>query len=181
MTIIEGTRETSIRTSVTDIGSARLAWITVLLLFFGWLIDYVDRLIITLALPMIGHDFSLNKAEQGLIVTVFFITYAAAQLPGGLLADRIGSRRTLTLALGSWSFFTVLTGIVTSYGLLLVVRAAFGVSGGYVSRGVDEGGRRTHHAAAAHDGERADVLLQFPRCGYRPADRRAGPDLDRLA
>src|SRR5579875_3909757 len=92
--------------------AARAARITMVLLFLAWLVDYIDRLVITLALPSIGAEFHLDKAAQGLILTVFFITYALFQLPGGLLADRIGARRTMTWALTGWSVFTALTGVV---------------------------------------------------------------------
>ncbi len=110
--------------------AARVARVTMLLLFFAWLVDYIDRLVITLALPAIGREFHLDKAAQGLILTVFFITYALFQLPGGLLADRIGARRTMTWALTGWSVFTALTGVVGSYAWLLIVRTVFGITEG---------------------------------------------------
>jgi MFS family permease len=110
--------------------AGRVARVTVLLLFLAWLVDYIDRLVITLALPMIGHDFGLDKAAQGLILTVFFITYCLFQLPGGLLADRIGARRTMVLAMVTWSLFTALTGFAFNYVSLLVVRTIFGISEG---------------------------------------------------
>jgi sugar phosphate permease len=115
---------------VTTSHALRVARITVALLFFAWVIDYIDRLVITLALPAIGRQFSLNKAEQGLILTVFFIPYALFQMPGGLLADRIGVRKTMTIALAAWSIFTGLTGLAFSYASLLVIRAVFGVTEG---------------------------------------------------
>lgn len=110
--------------------AARTAQWTVLILFFAWLIDYIDRLVITLALPEIGKEFSISKAEQGLILSVFFITYALFQVPGGRLADWLGSRKTMTIALSVWSIFTALTGAALTYGLLLVIRLGFGASEG---------------------------------------------------
>jgi MFS family permease len=117
--------------SVSDEGAvARIARITVTLLFLAWLVDYIDRLLITLALPAIGRDFSLDKAEQGLILTVFFLTYALFQLPGGALADKIGARKTMTIPLVGWSIFTGLTAVAFSHAWLLVIRAIFGVGEG---------------------------------------------------
>jgi sugar phosphate permease len=107
-----------------------VARLTVFLLFLAWVIDYIDRLVITLALPAIGHQFHLDKAEQGLILTVFFIAYAASQVPGGVLADKIGAKRTMIVALGTWSVFTGLTGLAFNYVSLLAIRAIFGVSEG---------------------------------------------------
>jgi sugar phosphate permease len=106
---------------------SRIVVVTVALLFLAWLIDYIDRLVITLALPAIGKQFAIDKAAQGAILTAFFIAYALFQVPGGLLADRIGARRTMTLALTMWSVFTGLTGAAVSYVMLLLIRFAFGI------------------------------------------------------
>lgn len=103
---------------------------TVILLFFAWLIDYIDRLVIALALPSIGKTFHLNPLELGTIMSAFFLTYAIFQIPGGLMSDRFGSRRVMTWALAAWSIFTGLTGMAASYIWLLVVRTLFGASEG---------------------------------------------------
>lgn len=105
----------------------KMAKVTVILLFLSWLVDYVDRLVITLALPDIGKTFSLNPVEMGAVVSAFAITYALFQIPGGLLADRFGSRRVMVGTMAAWSVFTALTGIVGSYVNLLIVRGLFGV------------------------------------------------------
>jgi sugar phosphate permease len=118
-------------TDVTSNSTAfRVARLTVILLFSAWLIDYIDRLVITLALPAIGKQFSLDKAEQGLILTVFFMAYAFFQMPGGILADKIGARKTMTIALAAWSIFTGFTGLAFSYASLLIIRAIFGITEG---------------------------------------------------
>ncbi|WP_329437173.1 MULTISPECIES: MFS transporter [unclassified Streptomyces] len=108
----------------------RSARITVALLFGAWLIDYVDRLVINLALPSIGEEFDLSRAEQGLAVSAFFLAYAACQIPGGMLADRFGARRVTCWALLIWSAFTALTGFAGSFAILLVVRFLFGAAEG---------------------------------------------------
>ncbi|MCL6454860.1 MAG: MFS transporter [Alicyclobacillus sp.] len=108
----------------------RIAVVTTVILFFAWLIDYVDRLVITMALPSIGKQFHLNTVEQGAIMSIFFFTYAIAQIPGGLLADKFGARKTMTTALTVWSVFTALTGAAANYAMLMIVRFFFGASEG---------------------------------------------------
>lgn len=108
----------------------RGARITVALLFGAWLIDYVDRLVINLALPSIGDEFELSRAQQGLAVSVFFVAYALCQIPGGMLADRFGAKRVTCWALLVWSVFTALTGLAGTFAILLVVRFLFGVAEG---------------------------------------------------
>lgn len=73
--------------------------VTVALLFVAYAIDYIDRLAINLALPLLGEEFDLDYSQRGLIISTFFIAYTLAQLPGGLLADRYGAVR---MALIGW-------------------------------------------------------------------------------
>lgn len=108
----------------------RMAVVTTSILFFAWLIDYIDRLVITMALPSIGKQFHLNAVEQGAIMSIFFFTYALTQIPGGMLADKIGAKKTMTIALSVWSVFTALTGAAANYTVLMIVRFFFGVSEG---------------------------------------------------
>ncbi|WP_029421382.1 MFS transporter [Alicyclobacillus macrosporangiidus] len=108
----------------------RTAYVTIVILFLSWLIDYIDRLIITLALPSIGKEFHLNAVAQGAILSIFFFSYALCQMPGGWLADRIGSKKTMTIAMVAWSVFTGLTGAAVNYVMLMAVRLFFGISEG---------------------------------------------------
>ncbi|MFH8621318.1 MFS transporter [Streptomyces vietnamensis] len=108
----------------------RVVRTTVVLLFAAWLIDYTDRLVINLVLPDIGKEFDLNRGQQGLIVSAFFLAYALCQIPGGMLADRFGARRVTLWALLAWSLFTALTGFAWSFAALLLLRFAFGAAEG---------------------------------------------------
>ncbi|GGQ85442.1 MFS transporter [Streptomyces flaveolus] len=103
---------------------------TVALLFAAWFIDYVDRIALAVILPTIGDEFNLDRGQQGLLVSVFFLSYAACQIPGGMLADRFGAKRVTCWALLAWSLFTALTGLAWSFTALLLVRFAFGAAEG---------------------------------------------------
>ena len=104
--------------------------VTVALLFVAYAIDYIDRLAINLALPLLGEEFDLDYSQRGLIISTFFIAYTLAQLPGGLLADRYGAVRVALIGLVAWSVFTGLTALAWSFGTLLVVRFLFGLAQG---------------------------------------------------
>ena len=103
---------------------------TVILLFAAWSVDYIDRLVINVALPSIGRDLDLNHTELGFIVSAFFLAYAIAQLPGGILADRLGAVRMAIIGLLAWSLFTGLTAVAFSLTSILVVRVLFGFAQG---------------------------------------------------
>ncbi|MFE3519161.1 MFS transporter [Streptomyces sp. NPDC059166] len=108
----------------------RAAKTTVGLLFLAWIVDYIDRLVINLALPHIGTEFGVDRTQQGMILSAFFLAYAACQIPGGLLADRFGSKRILLWAMLVWSVFTALTGTAWSFAALVVIRVLFGAGQG---------------------------------------------------
>ncbi len=86
-----------------------------------------DRILISVAKDPVSADLSLNDKQMGWVLSIFALGYALFQTPAGLLADRFGARRILTLVVSIWSIFTALTGAVWNFFLLLVVRFLFGV------------------------------------------------------
>ena len=106
----------------------RTSTITIALLMGVYVIDYVDRVMISVALPFLGADLDLDKTQQGLIVSAFAIAYLLFQMPGGVLTDRYGARPLLVISLVAWSVFTALTGLVGGLVALLLVRILFGIA-----------------------------------------------------
>lgn len=102
------------------------------ILFFGWIVSYIDRTVMSLALSQIGTDMSLDASVLGVVLSSFFMGYALMQIPGGWLADKFGSRRIIVVAVLVWSIFTAFTGVAWSITSLLLVRFIFGIGeGGY--------------------------------------------------
>jgi len=91
------------------------------------IITYLDRVCIAVAGPRMQDSLHLSPQAWGWVLTAFFFSYSAFEIPTGILGDRIGPRRVLTRIVLWWSAFTSLTGFVTSYPLLVVVRFCFGV------------------------------------------------------
>ncbi|MDR2891718.1 MAG: MFS transporter [Deltaproteobacteria bacterium] len=100
------------------------------ILFIGWVVSYLDRMVMTVAIPYIAQDFQLQPVEVGAVISAFFLGYAILQLPGGMLADRLGPRRVMILGISWWTVFTVITGFIGSLKPMLAVRALFGVGEG---------------------------------------------------
>lgn len=87
---------------------------------------YLDRFCISFVEMYIQEDLGLTDSQIGLMLSVFFLTYALGQVPSGWLTDRFGSRRMLTLYVLLWSLMTGLSGAVSSFTALLVFRLGFG-------------------------------------------------------
>lgn len=115
-------------TAVPDHAVRRTSTVTIALLMGVYVIDYIDRVMIGVALPFLGGDLGIDKTQQGLVVSAFAIAYMVFQVPGGLLADRFGARPLLVVSLVAWSVFTAATGFVGGLVALLAVRALFGVA-----------------------------------------------------
>jgi sugar phosphate permease len=100
------------------------------LLYIAFCISYIDRAAISLALVQIGKEFNLQAAELGIIISAFFLGYALMQVPGGWLADRIGSKYVVIGTITMWSLFTVMTSLAWSLVSLIVIRFIFGIAEG---------------------------------------------------
>ena len=100
------------------------------IIWAGWLFSFLDRMVISIALPFIGQDLNIDATMQGGILSAFFAGYALFQIPGGMLADKFGPRKVMAIAITWFSVFTTLTGFVSSYSLMLITRCIFGVGEG---------------------------------------------------
>lgn len=108
----------------------RYRWVVALLLFAAGSINYMDRAAIGVLAPYVRESFALSASQLGFTFSVFFVGYALFAFVGGQLADRFGPRRTFTWAAVAWSVLCGLTGVVTGYTQLLIVRALFGFAEG---------------------------------------------------
>jgi len=90
------------------------------------LLLYIDRIAISAAKEGVTSDLGLSDTQFGWALSAFALGYALLQTPSGMLADRYGPRTLLGGVVVVWSAFTALTGAVTSYVTLLVVRFLFG-------------------------------------------------------
>lgn len=104
----------------------RRRWFMLALLLIATIINYVDRVNISIAAPFMAEDLGLDKIQMGLIFSAFAWTYALALVPAGFVADRFGSRLTYGVSLISWSAVTVCQGLVGSFGALFGLRLAVG-------------------------------------------------------
>jgi sugar phosphate permease len=95
-----------------------------------YLVAWLDRMAINMAMPFMSKDLDFGPDKIGWVLSAFFAGYALFQIPGGILSDRIGPRAVICFALAWWSVFTGLTGVASSFAVLLVVRFLFGVGEG---------------------------------------------------
>jgi sugar phosphate permease len=99
-------------------------------LFVTWIVSWMDRMVLSVAMPYIAADYHLTPLEMGVVMSAFFASYSVSQIPGGLLADMFGVRRIATIAMLWWSVFTAITGAAANLTQMLIARVCFGLGEG---------------------------------------------------
>jgi ACS family D-galactonate transporter-like MFS transporter len=116
---------------VTDRASLRpthARFLILALVTVGTMINYLDRTVMSVAAPFLTKDLGLNAALMGIAFSAFSWTYAAAQIPGGVLLDRFGVRLTYFASVTLWSLCTLAQGLATGLTSLVGARLALGVA-----------------------------------------------------
>src|SRR5512132_2227395 len=80
-----------------------LRWWIVGLIFFATLINYIDRLTISVLAPVITRDLGLSNTQFGGILTWFLLAYTISQGLSGKLYDRVGTKRGFVYSILVWS------------------------------------------------------------------------------
>lgn len=105
---------------------------------------YLDRFCVSFAERYIKEDLELSDSQMAWFLSLFFLSYALAQVPAGWLSDRFGARGVLAFYILTWSFFTTMIGFAGGFLLLIVMQlgsglaqaGAYPTSGGLLSKWV---------------------------------------------
>lgn len=93
----------------------------------GCALSLVDTNIIAIAVPAITQHFGADAVTSQWIIGAFFLAFAAALLPAGALADRLGRRRIFVFGLGGLAIGALLCGLAPTIIWLCLFRAAQGI------------------------------------------------------
>ena len=92
--------------------ATRVRYLVLAMLFIATIINYADRASMSIAGSAIQKDFHIDAVSLGYIFSAFGWSYVVAQLPGGWLLDRFGSRRVYGFSIFLWSVFTLFQGTI---------------------------------------------------------------------
>src|SRR6186997_1749883 len=67
------------------------------------IVQYIDRVCISQAMPDIARDLKLNDAQKGAVYSAFGLAYALFEMPTGWMGDRMGARKVLVRVVLWWS------------------------------------------------------------------------------
>lgn len=116
-------------------------WLVLTVFVLSSAINYLDRQTLAALAPMIEAEFHLSRTQFGWILGVFSATYAASAPFAGLLIDRIGLTRAVSLVVGVWSCAGISTGFTQGLRGLMGCRVVLGAA---EAGGIPAAGKAIH-------------------------------------
>src|ERR1700739_36839 len=110
--------------------SQRYEGVLILILFLTWGTVFLDRMSQWYLAPYFAPDFHLNSEQVGFLASVTAVAWALSGFFFGALSDRYGRRPVLVPAIFAFSALSWMSGMVHSFGQLLLVRALLGIAEG---------------------------------------------------
>jgi ACS family hexuronate transporter-like MFS transporter len=104
-----------------------LRWWIIGLIFLATLINYIDRLTISVLAPAITKDLGLTNTEFGGILTWFLLAYTISQGLSGKLYDRVGTKRGFVCSILLWSVAAMAHAFARGLASLSVFRFVLGL------------------------------------------------------
>jgi len=93
-----------------------IRWRVLLVMMLASFVSYVLRYNVSTAGPSMMADLGITELHLGYMASAMSVGYALFQLPGGMLTDAVGPRRTLTWLIVIWIALTLLTSVVPAGG-----------------------------------------------------------------
>lgn len=104
------------------------AWYALFVLVLVYIINFIDRQILSILVTDIKADLQVTDAQIGFLYgTAFAVFYALFGIPLGRLADSWYRGRLMAMGLALWSSMTVLSGFANSFGMLAAARIGVGI------------------------------------------------------
>ena len=104
------------------------AWSALAILCFVYVLNFLDRQLLSILAKPIQDDLGVTDGQLGRISGLYFaLFYCLLAIPVGWLADRTNRVRVLSFACALWSAATVACGFSSNYAQLAVARMSVGV------------------------------------------------------
>ena len=109
-----------------NVRKARVEWLVLTLLVISVCINYIDRGNLSVAGVRLASELHLQPYQMGILYSAFFWTYSSCQILAGWLIDRYSVVWVFAFGYLLWSGATVLTGLLTGFSALFLIRLALG-------------------------------------------------------
>uniref|UniRef100_A0AAQ6IGY7 Major facilitator superfamily (MFS) profile domain-containing protein n=1 Tax=Anabas testudineus TaxID=64144 RepID=A0AAQ6IGY7_ANATE len=110
-----------------DCGHGKFQWTLFIVLGLALMADGVECFVVSFALPSAEKDLCLSNADKGMLGLIVFLSMMAGAFLWGGLADKVGRRRCLLVALAINCVFAFLSSFAQGYGFFLFFRLLSGI------------------------------------------------------
>lgn len=112
--------------TIRDVYS-KITWRLVPVLFFCYILAYLDRINIGFAQLQMKSDLGFSDAVYGLGAGMFFISYFLFEVPSNLLLEKIGARKTITRIMVVWGLISAAMAFIHQPWSFYVLRFLLGI------------------------------------------------------
>ena len=105
----------------------RRGWV-VLLIFTIVIINYMDRIALSVASRPIATEFGFSPIQMGYLFSAFLWTYVLCLIPFGFLSETVGAKRMVGSGIAIWSAATAATAATAGFASILSARLVMGAS-----------------------------------------------------
>ena len=95
------------RTSLADRTMSKVGWRLLPFLLLLYVVAWLDRVNISFAALQMNADLGFSKTVYGIGAGVFFVSYAAFELPSNLILARVGARLWIARIMITWGILSV--------------------------------------------------------------------------
>ncbi|QPF86226.1 MFS transporter [Bradyrhizobium genosp. L] len=113
--------------SAAEARRSRVRLLIVTMLFLVTTVNYADRATLSIAGTALSKELHLDPIAMGYVFSAFGWSYVIAQVPGGWLLDRFGSKWVYAVSIIIWSIFTAMQGLVGFLAAGTAVIVLFGL------------------------------------------------------
>lgn len=106
----------------------KASWRLIPLIALGYGTAFMDRANISFASLQMNHDLHFSATIYGLGAGLFFLSYAACEIPSNLLLCRFGARRWLSRILVTWGLLSIAMMFVRTPVQFYIVRFLLGMA-----------------------------------------------------
>lgn len=103
-------------------------WMIVFIMLLGAIINYLDRVNLSMANTIIRAEFGMTDIQTGFLLSAFMWPYALANLPAGRLIDKFGKNKIFIWSLILWSMATLAGGFALGFFTMYVTRVILGIA-----------------------------------------------------
>lgn len=105
----------------------KLRWVIAAMLFLATMINYADRLALSVVSSDLRKEFAMSEQDYSHVVTLFLIAYAIMYAGSGYVVDRLGTRNGFAVFISTWSIAAMLHGLVVGKWSLGAARFLLGL------------------------------------------------------